>query len=182
MNDSREIQDAEPARSGNSHVPIDECHSHLIQFLKECQAVLWECRAAKMGRQAFGLRIFFGKRLFANPEASSSARYPQEKNPWSPLMSEGRMRIKHHCRIRDASPDRQPKIQSSSVEETLQRIMGQTNNDCRFRISILTNSPTPATFACWKIRFKTEVWTCSQCLTETMHCIKGVEMVIQWMN
>ena len=41
----------------------------------------------------------------------------------------------------DASPDRQPKIQSSSsVEETLQRIMGQTNNDCRFRIFILTNS------------------------------------------
>ena len=36
--------------------------------------------------------------------------------------------------------DRQPKIQSSSVEETLQRIMEQTNNDCRFRISTLTSS------------------------------------------
>ena len=35
--------------------------------------------------------------------------------------------------------DRQPKIQSSSVEETLQRIIGKTNNDCRFRISILTS-------------------------------------------
>ena len=34
----------------------------------------------------------------------------------------------------------QPKIQSSSVEETLQRIMGQTNNDCRFLISTLTSS------------------------------------------
>ena len=42
--------------------------------------------------------------------------------------------------IWDASPDRQPKIQSSSVEETLQRIMVQTNNDCRFRIFILTSS------------------------------------------
>ena len=39
-----------------------------------------------------------------------------------------------------ASLDRQPKFQSSSVEETLQRIMVQTNNDCRFRIFILTNS------------------------------------------
>ena len=38
-----------------------------------------------------------------------------------------------------ASLDRQPKIQSSSVEETIQRIMGQTNNDCTFRISILTS-------------------------------------------
>ena len=28
--------------------------------------------------------------------------------------------------------------------------------------------PTPATFACWKIRFKTEVCTCSQFPTEAM--------------
>ena len=36
---------------------------------------------------------------------------------------------------------------------------------------------TPATFACWEIRFKTEVCTCSQFLTEAMHWIKEVEMV-----
>ena len=37
--------------------------------------------------------------------------------------------------------------------------------------------PTPATFACWKIRFKTEVCTCSQYPTEAMQWIKEVEMV-----
>ena len=37
--------------------------------------------------------------------------------------------------------------------------------------------PTPATFACWKIRFKTEVWTCSQFPTEAMQWIKEVELV-----
>ena len=37
--------------------------------------------------------------------------------------------------------DRQPKIQSSLVREILQRIMEQTNNDCRFRNFTLTNSP-----------------------------------------
>ena len=37
--------------------------------------------------------------------------------------------------------------------------------------------PTPATFACWKIRFKTEVCTCSQFLTEAVQLIKEVEMV-----
>ena len=79
-------------------------------------------------------------------------------------------------RIRDASPDRQPKIHSSLVREILQRIVVQTNNDCRFQIFISTNSP-PATFACWKIRFKTEVCTCSQFPTEAMHWIKEVEMV-----
>ena len=37
--------------------------------------------------------------------------------------------------------------------------------------------PTPATFACWKTRFKTEVCTRSQFPTEAMHWIKEVEMV-----
>ena len=37
--------------------------------------------------------------------------------------------------------------------------------------------PAPAAFACWKIRFKTEVCTCSQFLTEAMQWIKEVELV-----
>ena len=37
--------------------------------------------------------------------------------------------------------------------------------------------PTPATFACWKIRFKTEVCTCSQFPTEVMLWITEVELV-----
>ena len=36
---------------------------------------------------------------------------------------------------------------------------------------------TIATFACWKIRFKTGVCTCSQFLTEAMLWIKEVELV-----
>ena len=43
--------------------------------------------------------------------------------------------------------------------------MEQTSNDCRFRIY------------CWKIRFKTEVCTCSQFPTEALHWIKEEEMV-----
>ena len=34
--------------------------------------------------------------------------------------------------------------------------------------------PTPATFACWKIRSKTEVCACSPVLTEAMQWIKEV--------
>ena len=37
--------------------------------------------------------------------------------------------------------------------------------------------PNPATVACWQIRFKTEVCTCSQFPTEAMLWIKEVEMV-----
>ena len=36
---------------------------------------------------------------------------------------------------------------------------------------------TPTTLACWKIRFKTEVCTCSQLPTESMPWIKEVELV-----
>ena len=93
------------------------------------------------------------------------------------------MRDKDKIKIRDASLDSQPQILSSSVEihstlrrEDFQRIMEQTNNDCRFQIFILTIS-TPATFAYWKVRFKTEVCTCSQFATDAMLWIKEVEMV-----
>ena len=87
------------------------------------------------------------------------------------------MRIKHQFKIRDDSPDRQTKIQPSLVREILQKFMEQTNNDCRSQIFISANFPTPATFACWKIRFKTEVCTCSQFPAEALHWIKELEMV-----
>ena len=121
--------------------------------------------------------------VFENPVASSSALYPQELNPWSSHVSEpihsspaGRMRTKHQFRIRDASPDRQPKIQSSLVREIIQRIMGADQQ--RLQISDLhfDKFPTPATFACWKIRFKTGVCACSQFRTEAMLWIKEVEI------
>ena len=88
------------------------------------------------------------------------------------------VKAKHQLRIRDASQDRQPEIQSFWVEETFQRIIGQTNNDCRFQILILTNSPRKQRlFACWKIRFKTEARTCSQFPAEAALWIKEVELV-----
>ena len=55
--------------------------------------------------------------------------------------------------------------------------MEQTNNDCRFRIFTSTNSQHQPRLPCWKIRFKTEVCTCSQFPTEAMQWIKEVELV-----
>ena len=79
--------------------------------------------------------------------------------------------------IRDFRRDRQPEIHSTQRREDSQRIMVQTNNDCRSRNFTLTNSLHPSTFACWKIRFKTEVCSCSQFPTEALLWIKEVEMV-----
>ena len=36
MNDSNDFQDAESMRRGNSLLPDDQCHSHLIQYLSGC--------------------------------------------------------------------------------------------------------------------------------------------------
>ena len=90
------------------------------------------------------------------------------------------VKAKHQFRIRDVSQDRHPEIQSSLVREGFQRIMGQTNNDCRFQIFILTN--TPATFACWKIRFKTEVCSVHNFCGSYLFCgSKKWSWLIQWM-
>ena len=64
--------------------PVNQCH---IQFLGECLAVLWECRAAKVGGHAFGTHGVSGN-VVANPAASSSAPFPQELNPWGSHKSE----------------------------------------------------------------------------------------------
>ena len=69
------------------------------------------------------------------------------------------------------------------MREDLKRIMGQTNNDCRFSDLHFDKFPTPATFACWKIRFKTEVCTLFHKLpTEAMLWIKevGVGGISEW--
>ena len=170
-------------------LPVDQCHSHLIQYLKGCWGILSLRRAAGKGRQAFGTHMVYRETFlqihlhlhqhlilknWINGIRQSKSR---SIRPWW-----RKVKGKSKIMIWDASLDRQPKIQSSSVEETLQRTMGQTNNDCRFLIFHFDKFPTPATFACWKIRFKTEVCTCSQFLTEAMQWIKEVELVAREMG
>ena len=114
MNDSRDFQDAESVRSGNSHVtsrpvsfppyPIPEgmpSRSIGMPSRREGPPSIWDT-PGKSGN------------VFANPVA-----------PWSsgreePLHSTTvEKREKHKFKIRDAGLDSQPKILSSSVEETL---------------------------------------------------------------
>ena len=87
------------------------------------------------------------------------------------------MKAKHQLRIRDASQDRQPEIHSTLVRGRFPKNYGADQQ--RLQISDLhfDKFPNPATFACWKIRFKTKVCTCSQFPTEAVHWIEEVEMV-----
>ena len=142
MNDSRDFQDAESVRSGHSHVA-----SQPVSFPPHPVPQGMPSRSKGMPSRREGAPSIWDTHgisgnVFVNPDASSSAPYPQELNgvlvPKTRFINPQWKRVKgeHKIKIRDASLDSQPKIQSSSVEENLQRIMGQTNNDCRSQIFI----------------------------------------------
>ena len=61
-------------------------------------------------------------------------------------------------------------------ERKFSRIMELTNKDFKSWNLILTSSLLHKHFACWKIRFKTEVCSCSNFHTEAMLWIKEVEV------
>ena len=134
LNDSRDFQDAESVRSGNSHVASQPVSfpPHPVPGGMLSRSI--GCRAAKMDRQAFGTHMENRETFFAKPAASSSAPYPQELNPWSshilePIHSSQAVKNENQTPVQDERC--QPKNQSSLVREILQKIMEQTNNDCR---------------------------------------------------
>ena len=60
MNDSRDFfKILHQYAVDNPTLPVNQCFSHLIQILAECQAVLCECQAATMGRQVFGTHMVY---------------------------------------------------------------------------------------------------------------------------
>ena len=122
--------------------------------------------------------------VFANPAASSSALYPQELNPSSSNISEHI----HSSTVEKSERQKQdqdhrcqsgPSAKNSVILSEGDSLQNFGADQQRLQISDLhfDKCPTPATFAYWKIRFKTEVCTCSQFPTEAMHWIKEVEMV-----
>ena len=167
----------------NPTLPVNQRVSHLFKILAECWAVIWECRAATMGHQVFGTRMVYRETFFLQIQtASSAAPYPQElQSVESPIVSRSRFfrpqcdekwKARHKIRIWDASLDRQPKNRFVLEwrEDSFNRVMGADQQ--RLQISDLSFWQIPftsATFACWKIRFKTVVCICSQFLTEALH-------------
>ena len=122
--------------------------------------------------------------VFANPVASSSAPYPQELNPWSsgreePIHSSTVEKSEKQAPVQDQRCQSGPSAKSSVIPSEGDSLKNYGADQQPLQISDLhfDKFPAPATFACWKIRFKTEVCTCSQFPTEAMHWIKEVEMV-----
>ena len=137
----------------------------------------------RRGAKHLGHIRYIGKR-FCNPDASPSAPYPQEFHKWNSLIEEPL----HSSTVEKS--ERQEQNQDlrcqpgPSTKDSIILSGGDFLKNCgadqqRLQISDLhfDKFPTPATFACWKIRFKTEVCTCSQFPTEAMQWIKEVELV-----
>ena len=139
--DSRDFQDAESVRSGHSHVTSQPVSFPPHPVLGGMLIRSLGMPSRKNGPPSIWDTHGISGNVFANATASSSAPYPQEEKNRFTHPQWKRVRDKHKFKIRDASLDSQPKVLSSFVRETLQRIMVQTNNDCRSQIFILTNSP-----------------------------------------
>ena len=184
VNDSRVFQDAESVRSGNSHVtsrpvsfpphPMPEgmlSRSFGMPSRREGPPSIWDTHG-------------ISGNVFVNPDASSSAPYPQVLNQWSSSIEEPL----HSSTVEKSERRTQDQDQRCQSGQSARKSVIFSDGDSsknngadqqRLQISDLhfDKFPTPATFACWKKRFKTKLCICSQFLTEGMQWIKEVEMV-----
>ena len=182
MNDSRDFQDAESVRSGHSHVASQPVSfpPHPVPGGMLSRSLGMPSR--KNGPPSIWDTHGMSGNVFANPTASSSAPYPQESNPWVSNVSE---HTSPHVMSESQTPVQDPSCQSGpaarnsfvSSEGRFSKNFGADQQRLRISDPHFDQFPTPATFACWKIRFKTEVCTCSQFPSEAMLWIKEVEMV-----
>ena len=179
MNDSKDFQDAESVRSGNSHVtsrpvsfpphPIPEGmlrHS----FITPTPSI-WDTHG-------------MSGNVFVNPDASSSPPCPQELHQWNSSIEEP---LHSSAVEKSERPEQNQDLRCQSGPSAKDSVIFSGGDSSKKygadqqRLQILDRHfdkfPTPATFACWKMRFKTEVCACSQFPTEAMQWIKEVEMV-----
>ena len=182
MNDSRDFQDAESARSGQSHVTSQPVffppHPDLGGMLSRSLGM----PSRKNGPPSVWDTHGMSGNVFATPMASSSAPYPQESNPWISHVSEHtspNVMSESQTPVQDQRRPSGPSARNSVIrsEGDLSKNYGADQQRLQISDPHFDKFTTPATFACWKMRFKTEVCTCSQFPTEAMPWIKEVEMV-----
>ena len=184
VSNSKDFRDAESIRSGNSHVtsrPVSfPPHSIPEGMLSRSFGV----PSRREGPPSIWDTHGMSGNVFADPHASSSAPYPQglhQSNSSSeePLHSSTVEKSERQEQDQDLRCQSGPSAKNSFIPCEGDSSKNYGADQQRLQISDLhfDKFTTPATFACWKIRFKTEVCTCSQFPTEAMQWIKEVEMV-----
>ena len=184
MNDSKDFQDAESVRSGNSHVTNQPMLFPKHPFPEGMLRLSFVTPSRREGAPCIWDTHGISGNVFANPHASSSAPYPQELSPWGttievPLHMSTAEKSERPEQNQDLRCQSGPSAKDSVIFSGGDYSKTYGADQQRLQISDLhfDKFPTPATFACWKIRFKTEVCTCSQFPTEAMQWIKEVELV-----
>ena len=169
ITDSRDFQDAESVRSGHSHVA-----SQPVSFPPHRVPGGMVSRSlAMLSRREWPPSIWdtqgISGNVCENPAASSSAPYPQELNSWcsqksEPIHSSQAVKNGNQTPVQDQRCQSGPRAKRSVIPSEGDYSKNDGADQQRLQISDLHfhKFPTPATFACWKIRFKTEVCTCSQ--------------------
>ena len=184
MNDSQDFPDAESVRSGNSHVTSRPVSFPLHPIPEGMPSLFLGMPSRKEGPPSIWDTHGISGNVFANPDASSSALYPQELYQWSslieePLHSSTLEKSERQEQNQDLRCQSGPSAKNSVIPSEGDPLKNYGADQQRVQISDLhfDKFPSPATFACWKIRFKTEVCSCSHFPTEAMHWIKEVELV-----
>ena len=161
MSDSKEFQDAESIRSGNSHVT-----SRPVSFPPHpVPGGTLSCSIGMPSRRDGPPSIWdthgISGNVFANPDASSSAPYPQELHQWNssieePLHSSTVEKSERQEQNQDLRCQSGPSAKDSVILSGGDSSKNYGAHPQRLQILDLHFDmfPTPATFACWKIRFK----------------------------
>ena len=166
MDDSEDFQDAESVRSVHSHVTSQPVSfpPHPIPGGMLRPPFVTPCR--KEGPPCIWDTHGTSGNVFADPHASSSAPYPQELHQWNssieePLHMSTAEKSDRPERNQDLRCQSGPSAKDSVIFSGGDYSKNYGADQQQLQISDLhfDKFPTPATFACWKIRFKTEVCT-----------------------
>ena len=149
MNDSKDFQDTESVRSGQSHVT-----SQLVSFPPHPGTGGLVSRSLRMPSCKTGPpSIFWTHMVYRETFLQIQQRLLQHliRRSWIHGVQiyqrtfahhkQGRVKTKRQFKIRDASPTVSQKFIHPLWGRIFQIIVGQTNNDCRSQISISTHSP-----------------------------------------
>ena len=147
------------------------------------EPLFWNANPQRWAAKHLEHTWYIGKR-FCKSSRAFLAPYPQELNPWSSRISEP-IHSSQAVKNENQTPVQDQRCQSGlSAKNSFILSEGDFSKDSvadlqRLQISDLhfDKFTTPSTFAWWKIRFNTEVCTCSQLPTEAMQWIKEVQMV-----
>ena len=162
MNDSKDFQDAESVRSENSHVANQPMLFPKHPILEGMLRPSFVSPRRKEGPPSIWDTHGISGNVFANPHASSSAPYPQELSPWATTIEEP---LYMSTAEKSERPEQNQDLicqSGPSAKDSVIFIGGDSSKNYgadqqRLQISDLhfDKFPSPATFACWKIRFKT---------------------------